>query len=149
MPKLEDLTQAAWSNSKNMANIKKTPKLKALFGGSASVGPAIASFQKARAEWNAENPKTYKTASKYYGAISNVKKALEKFEKIKEFTSDEAKALKAEVVAWGNDAARILNAHGSYIVNNQEALKAADKGALKDALGTTGMAGTGGMAKPK
>ena len=137
--KLEDLTEAKWDQLKKGAKIPSTPVFKALLGGSASVGSAIASFQKARAAFG--QLQGMQNVLAYVGALDKLDAAFSKFATIKEFKTPEAKNLKAAIDGWQKNVRAYRGSLASFATTNEAKLKNADANQLKASLKTSGLLG--------
>lgn len=92
---LKDLTEAEWHRLKKAAGIKSAGFFKK---HDAAVGKYVKEFQKARATWKAE--KGLKALLELNSALTKLQKAFNDFLAKKEFKSDLAKDLQADIQAW-------------------------------------------------
>ncbi len=134
---LSTMTKAKWDELKRNAQIPTTSIFKTLLGGAANVGSAIEKYQAARKDW-----KAFKSASivkTYVKALDGLISAFDKFTKIKEFKTEEAKELAKAIKVWKQAAADKKQKVLQFAAENKDALKANDHALLLVRLEEAGL----------
>lgn len=133
---LKDLTEAEWHRLKKAAGIKSAGFFKK---HDAAVGKYVKEFQKARTKWKAE--KGLKALLELNSALGKLQKAFNDFLAKKEFKSDLAKDLQADIQAWKGEIDSKQLKLAKFYDENEELLKSNDVKATDGAVKNAGLGG--------